>query len=63
VHKTPAQRTEALSELTEDLRRPNAEYLDIRKRPLLERNPTGFWRAVAIVLLLLNLVLLYRVSR
>ena len=63
VHKNPAQRTEALSELVEDLRRPNAEYLNIRKRPLLERNPTAFWRAIAIALLLLNLFLLYRVSR
>jgi len=63
VHKRPAQRTEALSELVEDLRRPNAEYLNIRKRPLLERNPTAVWRAVSIALLLLNLFLLYRVSR
>ena len=63
VRKNPVQRTEALSELVEDLRRPNAEYLNIRKRPLLERNPTAVWRAVAIALLLLNLFLLYRVSR
>jgi serine/threonine protein phosphatase PrpC len=63
VHKNPAQRTEALSELVEDLRRPNAEYLNIRKRPLLERNPTAVWRAIAIALFVLNLFLLYRVSR
>jgi serine/threonine protein phosphatase PrpC len=63
VHKNPAQRTEALSELVEGLRRPSAEYLNIRKRPLLERNPTAFWRAIAIALFVLNLVLLYRVSR
>jgi serine/threonine protein kinase len=63
VHKNPAQRTEALSELVEDLRRPNAEYLNIRKRPLLERNPTAVWRAIAIALLALNLFLLHRVSR
>jgi serine/threonine protein phosphatase PrpC len=63
VHKNPAQRTQALSELVEDLRRPNAEYLNVRKRPLLERNPTAFWRAIAIALFVLNLFLLYRVSR
>jgi eukaryotic-like serine/threonine-protein kinase len=63
VHKNPAQRTDARSELVEDLRRPNAEYLNIRKRPLLERNPTAVWRAIAIALLALNLFLLYRVSR
>jgi hypothetical protein len=63
VHKNPAQRTEALSELTEDLRRPNAEYLDVRRRPLMERNPTAVWRGIAIALLVLNLFLLYRASR
>jgi eukaryotic-like serine/threonine-protein kinase len=63
VHKNPAQRTEALSELTEDLRRPNAEYLDLRKRPLMERNPTAVWRTIAIALFVINLILLYRVSR
>jgi serine/threonine protein phosphatase PrpC len=63
VHKNPAQRTEALSELTEDLRRPNAEYLDVRKRPLIERNPTAVWRTIAIALFVLNLFLLYRLSR
>src|SRR5262249_15349957 len=63
VHKRPAQRTEALSELVEDLRRPHAEHLNIRKRPLLDRTPTAAWRAVEIALLLLNLYLLYRVSR
>jgi eukaryotic-like serine/threonine-protein kinase len=63
VRKNPAQRTEALSELVEDLRRPNAEYLNIRKRPLLERNPTAVWRAIAVALFVLNMFLLYRISR
>ena len=63
VHKNPAQRTEVLSELVEDLRRPNRDYLDDRPRPLLERNPAAFWRGVAIALLIVNLVLLYRLSR
>jgi eukaryotic-like serine/threonine-protein kinase len=59
VHKNPVQRTEALSALVEDMRRPNAEYLDARTRPLLERNPVAFWRGLAIVLFVLNVVLLY----
>jgi eukaryotic-like serine/threonine-protein kinase len=63
VHKSPAQRTEALSELVEDLRRPNPAYVSDRPRPLIERNPAAFWRAVAIALLIVNLVLLYRLSR
>ena len=63
VHKNPAKRTEALSELVEDLRRPNEAYLHAQPRPLLERNPAAFWRWVAIALLVLNVFLLYRLSR
>jgi serine/threonine protein phosphatase PrpC/predicted Ser/Thr protein kinase len=63
VHKSPAQRTQALSELVEDLRRPNADFQAGRKRPLIERHPVAFWRAIAILLLVLNVVLLYRLSR
>jgi eukaryotic-like serine/threonine-protein kinase len=63
VHKSPAQRTEALSELVEDLRRPNSAYVTDRPRPLLERNPAAFWRVVAIALLIVNLILVYRLSR
>jgi len=63
VHKNPAQRTEALSELVEDLRRPNTHYQNAPRRPLLERNPVAFWRTLAIVFFLLNIFLLYRLSR
>jgi hypothetical protein len=60
VHKNPLHRTDVLSALVEDLRRPNPDYLDAPPRPLLERNPTAFWRGLAIALFLINLVLLYR---
>jgi hypothetical protein len=63
VHKNPAQRTEVLSELVEDLRRPNPAYVNDRPRPLLERNPAAFWRVVAVALFVINLILLYRLSR
>jgi serine/threonine protein phosphatase PrpC/predicted Ser/Thr protein kinase len=63
VHKSPSQRTQALSELVEDLRRPGADFQNGRKRPLIERNAAAFWRAVAIALFVLNIVLLYRLSR
>ena len=63
VRKNPAQRYEVLSALVEDLRLPNPEYLNARARPLLERNPTAFWRGVAIALFFLNIVLFYRLSR
>jgi eukaryotic-like serine/threonine-protein kinase len=63
VHKNPDHRSEALSALVEDLRRPNAEYLNARTRPLLERNPVAFWRGFAIALFVLDVVLLYFLSR
>ena len=62
VHKSPAQRTEALSALVEDLRRPNADYQTPRSQPLLERNPVAFWRSCAIALGILSLGLLYRLA-
>ncbi len=63
VHKRPNERTDALSALVEDLRRPNAALGYDRPRPLLERNPAGFWRTLALVLLAINVVLLYRLMR
>jgi eukaryotic-like serine/threonine-protein kinase len=63
VHIRPAERTEALSALVEDLRRPNASLGYDRPRPLIERNPAGLWRAVALVLLLANIALAYLLSR
>jgi serine/threonine protein phosphatase PrpC len=62
VHKNPAHRTEALSVLVEDLRRPSPDFRD-EPRPLLERNPVAFWRGLCLALLALNLLLLYRISR
>ena len=58
VSRRPQQRTEVLSALVEDLRRPNPDLVSDRPRPLIERYPVGFWRTIAIAALLLNLVLL-----
>ena len=57
VHKQPVERTEALSALVEDLRLPNPSLGYDRPRPLLERNPVGFWRTVAIAMFALNVIL------
>ena len=59
VRKAPSQRTEALSELIENLRHPNPAFVDQRPRPIIERNPVGFWRAIALAMLLINVVLLF----
>jgi serine/threonine protein phosphatase PrpC len=62
VHWRPSDRTEALSALVMDMRRPNLNNSD-RPRPILERNPVGFWRAIAVVLAIINVLLIYRLSR
>jgi serine/threonine protein kinase len=57
VHPDPLQRYEVLSEFVHDLRHPNAALL--RPTPLVERNPTLFWKGVSAILgLALLLVLL-----
>ena len=63
VHKQPANRTEALSALTEDIRRANPALGYDRPHPLMERNPLAFWRALALALLLANLALLLLLNR
>jgi eukaryotic-like serine/threonine-protein kinase len=63
VHKNPAQRYEVLSAFVEDLRRPGSEFGHARRCPLVERSPTAFWRGAAFLLLLLNVVLLFRLIR
>jgi serine/threonine protein kinase len=63
VHKQPTERTDALSALIQDLRHPNAALGYGRPRPLLERNPIGFWRTATLVLLLANIVLVFLLSR
>jgi eukaryotic-like serine/threonine-protein kinase len=59
----PAARTEALSALVENLRRPNPSLGYDRPRPLIERNPVGFWRAIALTALAVNLLLAFLLTR
>jgi eukaryotic-like serine/threonine-protein kinase len=63
VHKSPSQRTDALSALVENLRQPNPSLVQGQNRPLIQRDPAGFWRAMAIGLALLHLVWLIRALR
>ncbi|MDH3354356.1 MAG: protein kinase [Chromatiales bacterium] len=58
VRLDPLRRYEILSELTHDLSQPNPAFLRQERLPILERNPIGFWRGLAILLLLLNLWLI-----
>jgi serine/threonine protein phosphatase PrpC len=63
VAKRPSARTEALSVLTENLRRPNPSLGFDRPRPLLERYPTAFWRSIALVEALAIIALLGWLAR
>ena len=63
VETRPSQRYDVLSGLVEGLRRPDTSLDSGRPRPLLERNPVAFWRGAAIALLLLNIGLLFLMSR
>ncbi len=63
VHKQPAERTEALSALVEDLHRPNAALGYDRPRPLIERNPLAFWQGLAFLQLVVILILSWLATR
>lgn len=63
VQLSPESRYEAMSEFESDLVKPNPDYLREEQPPLLQRNPIGFWRALSILLLLSNLVLLYLLTQ
>ena len=63
VTKKPVARTDALSALVEDLKRPNASFLNHRPRPLVERNPLAFWKGLSALLAVAIIALLYHVAR
>lgn len=58
----PNQRYDLLSEFIYDLSHPNTKLVG-EKPPLLDRNPVGFWRGAALLMLLLNLLLVYLLVR
>ena len=59
VAADPAQRFETAEEWLLQLEQGERQSLNIRSRPLLEREPLKVWRTVALVSLLINLTLLY----
>jgi serine/threonine protein phosphatase PrpC len=58
VHPDPYKRYESLSEFIFDLRHPNAHYLNASATPLIERNPTLFWKCTTIILACVVIALL-----
>jgi hypothetical protein len=63
VGKNPQRRTAVLSAFVEDLRKPNPSLKTGGFVPLMERDPATVWRVFAILLAVLNVVLLYLLSR
>lgn len=59
VEIKPENRYSKLSELESDLRKPNPAYLTEEQLPLIERNPLVFWRGLALLLLLSNVIVLW----
>ena len=55
----PAQRFETAEEWLLQLEQGERQSLNVRPRPLLEREPLKVWRTLALVSLLVNLVLLF----
>jgi serine/threonine protein kinase len=58
VHPDPSKRYESLSEFVFDLRKPNPKYLSASPAPLIERNPTLFWKCATAILALIIVSLL-----
>lgn len=60
VQLDPLRRYGAETELVFDLEHPRAGFAEsATRRPLLERDPAGFWRALTLLSLAANVVLLY----
>ncbi len=58
VHPDPSKRYQALSEFVYDLRHPGQDFLIGNRPALLEKNPLLFWRATALILAILVIILL-----
>jgi len=58
AHLDPVRRYDALSAFTADISRPNTSLVSQSAQPLIQRNPLGFWRGLALALLILNITLL-----
>ncbi|WP_038246792.1 bifunctional protein-serine/threonine kinase/phosphatase [Ghiorsea bivora] len=57
VSKNPERRYDSFSEFQHDLSNPNPEFMKAGV-PLIERNPIGFWKGLAIISIILNVILI-----
>lgn len=59
IHKKPSNRYEETSEFIHDLAYPNKIFTETEHIPLLERNPLGFWKGLALISLASNILILF----
>lgn len=59
VQIDPEKRTDALSALTTDLRKPNTALVPSQIRPLIESNPLLFWKLISLFLFVLVVILAF----
>ena len=62
LQPNPLRRHEALSEFVHELRRPNPEYVNATRPPLMKRYPLRFWQSVSAIFLLIIFYLLSVIS-
>ncbi|HEY5648719.1 MAG TPA: bifunctional protein-serine/threonine kinase/phosphatase, partial [Nitrospiria bacterium] len=58
VHFDPHRRHEVISEFIHDLSNPNPAFLIKTPKPLIEKDPLGFWRTLAFGMLILNFLII-----
>ena len=63
VNPDPRRRYQTLSEFQHDLENPNPAFADTARLPLMERNPLAFWRGLAGLLFILDLILMILLAR
>ncbi|MEH6503802.1 MAG: bifunctional protein-serine/threonine kinase/phosphatase [Cycloclasticus sp.] len=56
VKRNPSKRYEEISEFIHDLSYPNKLFIEKKHTPLIERNPLIFWKSIALLSLLANII-------
>ncbi|WP_288132647.1 bifunctional protein-serine/threonine kinase/phosphatase [Microbulbifer sp.] len=62
LRPNPHRRYQEISEFITDLRRPNLDYLNSTRPPIIDRHPVRFWQSVSGGLMLLVIYLLTRLA-
>jgi len=58
VHINPYKRYNQISEFIYDMRRPNRQFLNKSRPPLMEQNPLLFWKSMSLIMFVIIIFLL-----